>query len=258
MKTDFEFNTLRFFNVLKRDIIEERATPIRMAIIGVCIPIFLAFIKYSSPYINFIQANNFLFSVIGLAFILVLAANTGTFINARFITQERKLSYMMTSASYIEKYISALVITLFILPAIFLISLYIGTVIFFWMAELIYSFEILPMNLGMALNGIPGAVSFFIFFCILLHSYFFLGGFFFRKKSYQKSFLVIVIFILISVGLNYIITFRSLDNDTIRVPQETVMSMFLYAKCIMGTLALVNYVLAFKRFKETEFIESKI
>lgn len=250
------FNIFRFFNVLKKDLIEYRKTLLSLAIISAISMVVVALLVYLVPdYLDYTEINKTVFSLFLLYVMFSFSVMTARFMGYKLSRQEPKLSYLMLPASYLEKFMSVFFITLFIIPLTILCPLFLGYEFIFLTLKMGYEPGLLPINLNMFMNGLEISVLYFIIMFITTHNLFLFTSFIFRKSVFVKSVSIYILIIAIAYFICYFILgkptqFNSTGNDSLESGWFSWVSMLVQI--------ILVYVLSYMRFKETEIIESKI
>ncbi len=264
------FNFKRYLQVTRKDLTENKKK--YLTFFGAAVAIFyciqVLFFRIKDP----ITADSPLFGLISLCFLAlthVSMASTFDCLNSK----QKRLTYMLTPASHLEKYLSRLTIALPLGLLGIILALIVSEMLCRFTVNVIFGYDLPSISLSMlheltqmeafmfTVSGSnppsvfvvhPGISVFF--FCL---SIFNLGSALFRKYAYIKTLL------FTGLGLPLLLTlFALILSDQIEMLSDFFdIHFLLFANLLIGTagiLTLFNFVYPYYLFKKTTLTGYKL
>lgn len=267
------FNFPRFFRLLKKDLLENWKRNLVFIIAGYGI---MALVFTWNGYIHCLAGRDAAYTNINLLILVcVLFLVLGVLYSSTFMEpmnrKTKRLAYLMTPASSLEKYFSRWILVTLFYGIIFFLLVFLADATRVLVCSLRFPTAdvqfinwniLIGPNDGILSNSyiFPDSKNFMIglFFFLFVQSVFILGSTIWEKNSFVKTFAAILIltigYLLICYG---VITL--LFTDMSDFSHHFSRAFFLREETQAGVLlllgALFNWVLAYFRLKESEVIK---
>lgn len=260
------FNINRFILLLNKDIQEngKRYLFSFLSLLGTLAIILISssYLAYSSRSFNPAQLNNDQLNIISSLFFFLSLAWASTAMDV-INTKTKRISYLSMPASNFEKYFSRwLIVTIGYFIAFF-ISLWIADLLRVLIGSILFrEVDIKMLDFSHLINSDKLYFTLSVYF--LFQSIFLLGSMFWEKNPFIKtfSFTAIIIGLLIllmykTIGIFYD-DYSNFGNVIMSfLPEELNFEnrIFIIISSIAYCFTLINWILAFFRFKEFEIIK---